>query len=324
MWTQHDTVKIYLPDNHPNKSVGLACFDFDKTLTTSKSGRKFLKDENDIILTYESVITTLLSLIEKGYTIVIISNQLKFNDNIFKIFDRFKDTLRQNSIDPYILISTSNDAYRKPENNMFRLLLNLLEMDHDMVKDYSFYCGDAADINHNNPMYRWSDSDAKFAQNSGIKFYTPDQIFEESKLPLLQNQSPEKTDVKTFTEVKQMIINVGNQGSGKSTFSKNMDGFVVVSQDVYKTRCEKVVEQNLGLGKSVIVDNTNPSRATRSKWISLAKKYGYEVMIFWFARDGRPFNQLREKPVPEIAYSKYSSQFEEPNHEEGAKVFRIN
>jgi hypothetical protein len=32
----------------------------------------------------------------------------------------------------------------------------------------------------------------------------------------------------------------------------------------------------------------------------------------WHVRDGRPFNALREKPVPEVAYAMYSKHFVDP------------
>jgi bifunctional polynucleotide phosphatase/kinase len=173
MFKSHDTVKYYAPDVKGDK---IAAFDFDKTLVTSRSGRKFLYNEDDIALTYPSVLKVLAKFKSEGYIIAIISNQRRYNDKIGRIFNRFKYILESQGISPYILIATGDDIYRKPEAGMFKLLLTLTGLSAD-VSSSSFYCGDAAGEKSDNPEYRWSDSDRLFAENNGLTFYTPDQIF---------------------------------------------------------------------------------------------------------------------------------------------------
>ncbi len=44
----------------------------------------------------------------------------------------------------------------------------------------------------------------------------------------------------------------------------------------------------------------------------MGRELGVAVRIAWHIRDGRPYNALRVKPVPEVAYSVYSKRFEDP------------
>ena len=62
----------------------------------------------------------------------------------------------------------------------------------------------------------------------------------------------------------ELVVMVGWPGSGKSTIAQRFmvpKGYVWVNQDTMKTpaKCLKAVEEALANGKSVVVDNTNPS-----------------------------------------------------------------
>ena len=66
---------------------------------------------------------------------------------------------------------------------------------------------------------------------------------------------------------KTVVILMGLQGSGKSTFYRMhfSEDFVRVNLDTLKTRYQEklLVEECLNLQKSFAVDNTNPTRADR-------------------------------------------------------------
>ena len=80
-----------------------------------------------------------------------------------------------------------------------------------------------------------------------------------------------------------MVIMCGAPGSGKSTFCANyLPTHVRVNRDTLKTKqkCYKVAEQNMQQGKSVVIDNTNPTKQDRKYFIDLAKKYNYKLRCF--------------------------------------------
>ena len=147
-----------------------ACFDLDWTLVRPER-TKFPKTSNDNII-MPNRINTLKNYIQKGYTIIIFTNQkltkkedIKFKyDRMFDISDKFT----AEGIPLIIYMSTADDKYRKPNIGMWE------ECRRFYTKlSSAFYCGDAAGRKSD-----FSDSDLQFANNIGIKFYTPEEIFE--------------------------------------------------------------------------------------------------------------------------------------------------
>ena len=84
---------------------------------------------------------------------------------------------------------------------------------------------------------------------------------------------------------KTMVLMIGIQGSGKSTFYHKYlaDGYVRVNLDTLKTRNreEQLVSECFREGKSFAVDNTNPTRADRQRYIPLAQYWGYKVVGYF-------------------------------------------
>jgi predicted kinase len=100
---------------------------------------------------------------------------------------------------------------------------------------------------------------------------------------------------------------VGLQGSGKSTWvaARLAGTHTVVSKDHWpnarrrEARQRRVVAELLAEGRSVVVDNTNPSPEDRAALISVARSVGVPVRAVWVdtplavcrerndARDGR-------------------------------------
>ena len=125
---------------------------------------------------------------------------------------------------------------------------------------------------------------------------------------------------------KTVVILMGLQGSGKSTFYRMhlSEDFVRVNLDTLKTRYQEklLIEECLNLQKSFAVDNTNPTRADRERYISVAKEHGYRIVGYFMEskiKDCMQRNALREGAarVPEKAIAATSNRLEIPSYDEG-------
>ena len=71
-----------------------------------------------------------------------------------------------------------NDGFRKPGVMMWKHFTAQLNNGVEVDFKESFYCGDAAGRPATkNREKDFSDSDLKFAKNTGLKFYTPESLF---------------------------------------------------------------------------------------------------------------------------------------------------
>lgn len=125
---------------------------------------------------------------------------------------------------------------------------------------------------------------------------------------------------------KTLVIMTGLQGSGKSTFyAKHLAGeFVRVNLDTLKTRYQErlLIEKCLSEGCSYTVDNTNPTRVDRERYIIPAKEAGYRIIGYYI--DAKPSdclgrNALREgrARVPDVAIYATAKKLEIPSYDEG-------
>ena len=79
-------------------------------------------------------------------------------------------------------------------------------------------------------------------------------------------------------------ILIGIQGSGKSTFYHQfLSDMVHVNLDILHTRFreKELIRECFENGRSFAVDNTNPTRADREKYITEAKACGYRVVGYF-------------------------------------------
>ena len=87
----------------------------------------------------------------------------------------------------------------------------------------------------------------------------------------------------------EAVILMGIQGSGKSTFFRQrlFDTHVRINLDMLKTRRREklLLEACLAAGQSFAVDNTNPARADRARYIPAARAAGFRVIGYFFHSD---------------------------------------
>ncbi len=124
----------------------------------------------------------------------------------------------------------------------------------------------------------------------------------------------------------EAVILVGLQGSGKSSFYKErfFSSHVRVSLDLLKTRYRerRFMEPCLATDQRFVIDNTNPTRLDRSKYIDPAKASRFSVVGYYFqskVEDCLRRNAARPESerVPEVAIYSAAKKFELPSLNEG-------
>ena len=123
---------------------------------------------------------------------------------------------------------------------------------------------------------------------------------------------------------------VGLQGAGKTTWvAGHLAGtHAVVSKDHWprarrrEARQQRVVAEFLAAGRSVVVDNTNPSPGERAPLVAAARAAGVTVRAVWVdtpAEVARARNAAREEAVrvPEVGLAATRARFVPPASDEG-------
>ncbi|WP_028778914.1 AAA family ATPase [Shimazuella kribbensis] len=124
----------------------------------------------------------------------------------------------------------------------------------------------------------------------------------------------------------QGIIFMGIQGSGKSTFYKEhfFRTHIRINLDMLKTRHREnfLIEACLQTKQPFVVDNTNPTKEDRMRYIPKLKQHDFQVIGYFFSPDFEGAvtrNLAREKSeqVPLIAIKSTSKRWEGPCYTEG-------
>lgn len=237
MWNNKETC-YYRIGNIASCDGCVYAYDFDDTLVRRNSS-----------IALPNVIERLKKMIEDGNHIVVFSNQNGIekkktsHENVQGIMDLFSESL-DNSISFFYAIS--DDKYRKPMRGMYDLFRSIVD------KEIVYYCGDAAGRKKD-----FNISDLYFANNIGISFKLPEEVFNDTfdcandiactnkkslkndlygldiwKDGILDNPrkivnicsipSELKNELEMDSDKKKLVIMVGPQGSGKSTLSSMM------------------------------------------------------------------------------------------------------
>ena len=282
----------------------LAIFDFDWTIVKPKDGRRFPKDVGDWQYIRESV-PTIIRKFAKTHQIVIVTDQTKD----WKI-DQIRAVIDDLGVDVTTIIGIKT---KKPDTSLFKSVFPKYN------PEKAFYVGDAAGRNGD-----WSDKDAQFARNLGIKFMSPEELFPLDKAePLPKNATAKKE--------KEVVIMVGYPASGKSTIAKSLDNYHRVDGDKLKTASAMVKDAAAHIEQqSVVFDSTAGSKAKRAEFVKFAKKYDLPVRVFWVltsidvSMERNKQRALEGGPkVPDIAFYVFRKIFETPTEDEGFSLVKI-
>ncbi len=125
--------------------------------------------------------------------------------------------------------------------------------------------------------------------------------------------------------MKTAYIMMGIQGSGKSVFCRRFLASVErVNLDTLKTRTKEkqLIEDCHEKGCDYVVDNTNPTREDRARYIDPAKAEGYRVIGYFMQsrlQECIRRNDLRlgKERIPAKAIAMTSNRLEIPSRAEG-------
>jgi predicted kinase len=133
----------------------------------------------------------------------------------------------------------------------------------------------------------------------------------------------------------ELVIFTGLQASGKSTFYRQRFAGTheLVSKDLMQRnkgrRQAQLIEAALSAGRSVVVDNTNPSLEERAELIRLGRAHGADITGYFFephVSKSLKRNEQRtgKARVPNIGIFATAKKLVPPTYDEGFdKLYRV-
>lgn len=335
---------IYTPEDIQGRRK-IAAFDVDGTIIKTKSGARFPKDSDDWVLNYGNIPSKLRTLYSDNFKIVFFTNQSGVGKDSAKIKNfkmKMENVIKKIALPIQVFVALGKSKYRKPITGMWEILKLQKNNNIDIDLTESFYVGDAAGREKNWALKKpkdHSNADRLFALNIGIKFYTPEEYFLNSKTAPFQMpefdprniQVDKDTVIDMDFKTPNMIILVGGPGSGKSHFCKSFllsKGYVHINRDTLGSwqKCVKLLEEGLRNNKNCVVDNTNIDKESRKRYIEVAIKFNVPCICFVMStsyqqcKHNIKFREMTDKihePVNEIILNTLKKNYEKPELEEG-------
>ncbi|CAH8863403.1 unnamed protein product [Trichobilharzia szidati] len=322
----------------------------DGTIIIPSSGKVFPKDYTDWKLINNNIVLKLKEYFDKGYKIVLLSNQRGITKGYqdipsFKI--KIQNIVDKLNIPVQAMFSILEDKNRKPLTGMWDYLTEKGNSGVPIDLSESLYSGDAAGRPASgNRKKDHSCCDRLFALNIGIRFVTPEVLwFDQPDTEKFEMPKFNPTELLWSTDIQakgklpliekpnqpELILMVGYPASGKSHFCSQVLaplGYEIISRDALGTwqKCVQATEQAIAKKLSVVVDNTNMDVESRSRYIRIAKIWEIPVRCFLMetsfehAQHNERFRTLTNpshKPISSMVFNMMKSKYEEPTVQEG-------
>jgi predicted kinase len=127
----------------------------------------------------------------------------------------------------------------------------------------------------------------------------------------------------------ESIVFIGLQASGKSTFYRQhfAETHELISKDLMprkgkEQRQHQLIEAALQAGRSLVVDNTNPSRADRAAMLQQFQAYQASILGYYFSSVveecmARNSQRSGKALVPDVGIFSTLKKLEKPGYDEG-------
>ena len=132
----------------------------------------------------------------------------------------------------------------------------------------------------------------------------------------------------------EAIIFIGLQASGKSTFYREnfIDTHIRINLDMLRTRHREKILFNacLEAKQPLVIDNTNPSIADRSRYIEPAQAKEFKIIGYYFQANLEECKQRNsqrngKKKIPLVGILDTYKKLEIPSYKEGFdQLFYVN
>lgn len=131
----------------------------------------------------------------------------------------------------------------------------------------------------------------------------------------------------------EMIVFTGVQASGKSTFylQSFFRSHLRINLDMLKRRSreQKLIETCLQVRQKLVVDNTNPAREDRARYLDLAADHDFRCIAYFFettlrAALARNAQRDDEQRLPEKGVRATFGKIQPPSYDEGFDaIYRV-
>jgi bifunctional polynucleotide phosphatase/kinase len=280
-WINDDKFTFFnnLTSIEVHKFKKIVIFDLDGTIVKTKSGKIHPINSDDWVFNYSNVVDVFSKL--DNTIIGVITNQkgIKSTNNLIDWQKKLNNIMKHIKFN-FVFASLKDDRYRKPMIGSWQYIKdNYLKNFNLQSNEQIIYVGDACGRQND-----FSDTDLKFAYNSGFKFSTPEKFFNVKVAKQIATISyPElnyyskiefnkilNTITKSFDKEKILIMMIGFPSCGKSFMRKY---FINYNQNFKYFNKDDITAKNINNNlihkhnsniNFVIDDNTNTTLKNRT------------------------------------------------------------